>query len=167
MPASTIMRRHAQALITFVGFGFKPTTATTSESSAEKETLNTLVSTLITLASLQGSGTPETRVDEISQAARGSLNRLLGVLPAVDFIDASLSMIETNDYNVSWLISSEIYLFMFIARSVKGHLTFWANVYLFFRTKFAKRPFPSSIKYSHSSGRSCPCRTVDRFAYLP
>lgn len=101
MPASTIMRRQAQALISFVGFGLKAMTADTSDSLAEKQPLNAVVATLIALASPQESRMPETRTDEISQVARNSLNRLVGILSAADFLDAVLSMLEIDDQHVS------------------------------------------------------------------
>ncbi|KAG5637085.1 hypothetical protein H0H81_005818 [Sphagnurus paluster] len=92
--ATTITRRRALALITFVGNALKPPS---SGSTASEEELRELVAALISLSSLGSGTTSDRKVDDICQAARATLNKALSVMAASDFINGVLSMIESED----------------------------------------------------------------------
>lgn len=100
--ASTILRRRAQALLVFVGYALKPS-ASESGSSSHDEHMSQLVMALITLATLQEGTGADAKVEDISVAARSSLNRALGVMSVMDFMKAVLSMIESSDKKVLWI----------------------------------------------------------------
>lgn len=93
------IKRRAQALILFVGYALKAPTPGTEVNSIHEEDMGHLVSALISLATLQGAS--ETKVEDISNAARSSLKRVLSVMSAPDFISAVLSMIQSGDRMVN------------------------------------------------------------------
>lgn len=97
--SSTILRRRAQALITFIGYAIKSTPQ--SAQSSEDSSISSVVSNLLTLATLKDVGkSADTKVDEISQAARNSISRLLESMSAVTFIDSVLAILEQGDAKV-------------------------------------------------------------------
>ncbi|KAJ6463475.1 hypothetical protein C8R45DRAFT_840925 [Mycena sanguinolenta] len=98
---ASAFKRRAQALVVFVGFAIKmsPSTATVV-AVPEDGSMSNLVSLLIALATARGGSTPDTRIDDISQAARTSLSNALGCMSAVDFIDAVLSILQSGDSQV-------------------------------------------------------------------
>jgi U3 small nucleolar RNA-associated protein 10 len=59
-----------------------------------------LVSLLIALATARGGSTPDTRTEDISQAARISLSKALGCMSAVDFVDSVLFILQSGDSRV-------------------------------------------------------------------
>jgi hypothetical protein len=71
----------------------------------EDGSMNNLVSLLIALATARGGSSPDTRIDDISQAARTSLTKALSCMSAVDFIDAVLSILKSGDSRVCFLVS--------------------------------------------------------------
>ncbi|KAJ7270708.1 hypothetical protein B0H12DRAFT_1229192 [Mycena haematopus] len=94
-------KRRAQALVVFVGYAIKmPLSTTTLVAVPEDGSMSNLVSLLIALATARGGSTPDTRIDDISQAARTSLSNALGCMSAVDFIDAVLSILQSGDSQV-------------------------------------------------------------------
>ncbi|KAF8966928.1 armadillo-type protein [Flammula alnicola] len=97
-PSSSLLRRRAQALIIFVGYAFKPK-APASTSSHESST-STVIARLITLATLPEGASNETKIDEISEAARSSMNKLLGSMSVVNFIEAVQTMLDSGDAKV-------------------------------------------------------------------
>ncbi|KAJ6630100.1 hypothetical protein B0H10DRAFT_1984968 [Mycena sp. CBHHK59/15] len=102
LPSPSAFKRRAQALVTFVGYGLKmsPPTAAASTSVPEGGAMSDLVSLLIALATARGGSTPDTKVEDISQAARSSLSKALGCMSVVDFIDAILSILKSGDSRV-------------------------------------------------------------------
>ncbi|KAJ6619037.1 hypothetical protein B0H10DRAFT_1194701 [Mycena sp. CBHHK59/15] len=102
LPSLSAFKRRAQALVTFVGYGLKmsPPTAAASTSVPEGGAMSDLVSLLIALATARGGSTPDTKVEDISQAARSSLSKALGCMSVVDFIDAILSILKSGDSRV-------------------------------------------------------------------
>jgi len=96
LPPSTNMKRRAQALILFVGHALKPRVPP----SLEDESISTLIAHLITLATLTGEKTNDTKVDEISEAARWSMNRLLSGMSVVNFMESVESMLMSGDAKV-------------------------------------------------------------------
>ncbi|TFK37695.1 hypothetical protein BDQ12DRAFT_685121 [Crucibulum laeve] len=97
---SLLTKRRAQALVIFVGYALKSSTLETTDVSEERTTINPLVSHLIALAVLPEGTNSDGKVGDIVQAARFAVSRALGVMSAVDFVDAVLSMLETDDKNV-------------------------------------------------------------------
>lgn len=65
--------------------------------------MSQLVMALITLATLQEGTSADAKVEDISVAARSSLNRALSVMSVMDFMKAVLSMIESSDKKVLWI----------------------------------------------------------------
>lgn len=59
-----------------------------------------LVATLIALSAPESSANSDTKVDEVSHAARTSMDRALRVMSVVDFANAVLSMIESGEERV-------------------------------------------------------------------
>ncbi|KAJ7756261.1 hypothetical protein B0H16DRAFT_696293 [Mycena metata] len=100
-PSAAAFKRRAQALVVFVGFAMKmaPPAAAHVDVPEEGATSN-LVSLLIALATARGGSTPDTRVEEVSQAARTSLRKALNCMSAVDFVDAVLSILQSGDSRV-------------------------------------------------------------------
>ncbi|KAF8797612.1 hypothetical protein BYT27DRAFT_7204423 [Phlegmacium glaucopus] len=93
---STNMKRRAQALILFVGYALKPRTSPSSE----EEPISTVMAPLITLATLTGGKTNDTKVDEISEAARLSMNRLLSGMSVANFMESVESMLKSGDVKI-------------------------------------------------------------------
>jgi U3 small nucleolar RNA-associated protein 10 len=101
LPASSIYQRRAQALTTFVGYAVKPTTTTSSTDTVlESRAVGDLVLLLIQNATVPEDGVIGTALEEISNAARSSLSRVLSIMFATDFIAAVLSMLESGDSRV-------------------------------------------------------------------
>lgn len=94
---STIMKRRAQALILFVGYALKPRASPSSKG----EPISTVIAHLTTLATLTGGKSTDTKIDEISEAARSSLYRLLSGMSAANFIQCVESMLNSGDAKVS------------------------------------------------------------------
>lgn len=117
MPLSAVLRRRAHALIIFVGSALKPSAHVQAPASSTEppggRAISNLVSALIALATLQGGPNTENGMDDISQAARASLNQALGVMSAVDFISAVLSMVESGDQVVGGVTISQSKRFIF------------------------------------------------------
>ncbi|KAJ7452113.1 hypothetical protein B0H11DRAFT_1742292 [Mycena galericulata] len=101
LPSAAAFKRRAQALVIFVGFAMKMFPSGGAQVDvAEGGAMSHLVSLLIALATARGGSSPDTNVEEISQAARSSLTRALGCMSAVDFIDALLSILKSGDSKV-------------------------------------------------------------------
>ncbi|KAJ7607399.1 hypothetical protein FB45DRAFT_1135460 [Roridomyces roridus] len=98
LPSAATLRRRACALVIFVGFAVKmPSSGAPDVDVPEGATMTTLVSLLIGLVTARGGSTPETKVDDVSQAARSALTRALRCMSAVDFVDALLSILKSGD----------------------------------------------------------------------
>ena len=97
LPPSTSMKRRAQALILFVGYALKPEVSPSSEG----EPISVVIAHLTTLAALTGGETTDTNVDEISEAARSSIHRLLSGMPVAIFIESVESMLKSGDAKVN------------------------------------------------------------------
>ncbi|KAJ7762738.1 hypothetical protein DFH07DRAFT_813302 [Mycena maculata] len=101
LPSAATFKRRAQALVIFVGFATKMSPPTGAQVNVpEGGSMSNLVSLLIALATARGGSSPDTKVEEISQAARSSLTRALGFMSAVNFIDAVLSILKSGDSRV-------------------------------------------------------------------
>ncbi|KAF7326662.1 U3 small nucleolar RNA-associated protein 10 [Mycena venus] len=100
-PSAAAFKRRAQALVVFVGYAMKMSPSTAVEVTVpEGGAMSNLVSLLIALATARGGATPDTRIEDVSQAARTSLSKALGCMSAVDFIDAVLSILQSGDARV-------------------------------------------------------------------
>lgn len=99
--SSTILRRRAQALIVFVGYAFKPKT-TTPALLHNEISISSVISQLITLAILPEGVSNETKIGDVSEAARSTLNRLLSGISVVDFSEAVQSMLDSGDVKVRY-----------------------------------------------------------------
>lgn len=95
LPPSTNMKRRAQALILFVGYALKPRV-----SSSEEESINAVIAYLIALATLTGGKTNDTKVDEISEASRSSMNKLISGMSVANFMESVESMLKSGDVKV-------------------------------------------------------------------
>ena len=95
LPPSTNMKRRAQALILFVGYALKPRTSPSSE-----ESISPAIAHLITLATMTGGKTTDTKVDEISEAAHSSMHRLLSGTSVANFLECVESMLKSGDAKV-------------------------------------------------------------------
>ena len=91
------MKRRAQALILFVGYALKPKVSPSSEG----ESISTVIGHLTTLATLTGGETTDTNIDEISEAARSSIHRLLSGMSVAIFIESVESMLKSGDAKVN------------------------------------------------------------------
>jgi U3 small nucleolar RNA-associated protein 10 len=96
LPPSTNMKRRAQALILFVGYALKPRVSPSSE----EEPISAVIAHLTTLATLTGEETIDTNIDEISEAARSSIHRLLSGMSVAIFIESVESMLKSGDAKV-------------------------------------------------------------------
>ena len=92
LPPSTNMKRRAQALILFVGYALKPRV-----SSSEEESISAVIAHLIALATLTGG---KTKVDEISEASRSSMNKLISGMSVANFMESVESMLKSGDVKV-------------------------------------------------------------------
>ncbi|KAJ6464259.1 hypothetical protein C8R47DRAFT_1180243 [Mycena vitilis] len=100
-PSAATFKRRAQSLVVFAGYAMKMSPAAAVPVAVPEDgTMSNLVSLLIALATARGGSSPDTRVEEISQAARTSLGKALGCMSAVDFIDAVLSILQSGDPRV-------------------------------------------------------------------
>ncbi|KAJ6578862.1 hypothetical protein DFH09DRAFT_980162 [Mycena vulgaris] len=102
-PSAAAFKRRAQALVVFVGYAMKLSSSTATEVTVtipDGGAMSNLVSLLISLATARGGSSPDTRVEDISHAARVSLSKALGCMSAVDFIDAVLSILKSGDSRV-------------------------------------------------------------------
>lgn len=90
------MKRHAQALILFVGYALKPK----ASPSSKEESISAVIAHLTTLATLTGGETTDTNIDEISEAARSSMYRLLSGMSVANFIESVESMLKSGDAKV-------------------------------------------------------------------
>ena len=90
------MKRRAQALILFVGYALKP-----EASPSEGESISAVIAHLTTLATLTGGETTDTNIDEISEAARSSIHRLLSGMSVAIFIESVVSMLKSGDAKVN------------------------------------------------------------------
>jgi U3 small nucleolar RNA-associated protein 10 len=95
------MKRRAQALILFVGYALKPKVSPSSEG----ESISTVIAHLTTLATLKGGETIDTNIDEISEAARSSIHRLLSGMSVAIFIESVESMLKSGDAKVNEFFS--------------------------------------------------------------
>jgi len=96
--SGTILKRRAQALIIFVGFALK---VKGSASELEDEhSISPVIAELIAITSFSRD-TPEGRLEDISEAARTSLAKLLSSMSVTDFIDSIQSMLLHSDVKVS------------------------------------------------------------------
>jgi U3 small nucleolar RNA-associated protein 10 len=95
LPPSTNMKRRAQALILFVGYALKPRTSPSSE-----EEFSTAIAHLITLATVTGGKTTDTKVNEISEAAHSSMHRLLSGTSVANFLECVESMLKSGNAKV-------------------------------------------------------------------
>lgn len=105
---STVFRRRAQAIITFVGFSAKTFPSTLLQKNPDLidiihpdgGNLSDIVSILIALSTKSTSSstsTVEAKVEDIAKSARLSMSRVLSVMPAVDFIDTVLVMLSNEE----------------------------------------------------------------------
>lgn len=92
LPPSTSMKRRAQALIFFVGYALKPEGCPSSEG----ESISAVIARLTTLATLTGGN-----IDEISEAARSSIHRLLSGMSVANFIESVESSLKSGDAKVN------------------------------------------------------------------
>ena len=93
-----MLKRRAQALIIFVGLVLKPKkTNTTSVPLQDGNTISAVITQLITLAQRSPS---ETKLDDISEAARSSLNRLLSSMSVTDFMHSVQTILSSGDVKV-------------------------------------------------------------------
>lgn len=81
-------------MIVFIGFAYKP------KASTEGDSISDVIAQLIRLATLSGGNTTDTKMEEISEAARSSLNRLLGSMSVVNFMQAVETMLDSGDGKV-------------------------------------------------------------------
>ncbi|KAF9480276.1 hypothetical protein BDN70DRAFT_905831 [Pholiota conissans] len=96
--SSAILRRRAQALVIFIGYALKPKAAAIS---SENETsISTVIAQLISLAVLPGGFTAETKIEEIAEAARSSLNMLLSSMSVGKFMESVQTMLDSGDVKV-------------------------------------------------------------------
>ncbi|KAF9526013.1 hypothetical protein CPB83DRAFT_877003 [Crepidotus variabilis] len=95
--ASTSMsRKRAQALISFIGTALKPPK---SLATAAEINIGSIITILISLAHPQ-STLSDTKVDYVSEAARSSLQRLLSSMSVVDFITSVKTTLESVNTQV-------------------------------------------------------------------
>jgi U3 small nucleolar RNA-associated protein 10 len=99
------MKRRAQALILFVGYALKPKASPSSEG----ESISAVMAHLTTLATLTGGETADTNIDEISEAARSSIHRLLSGMSVAIFIESVESMLKSGDAKVNEFFSLGLY----------------------------------------------------------
>ena len=91
------MKRRAQALILFVGYALKPSVSPSSD----EESITIVIAHLTTLATLTGKRKPtDPKIDEISEAARSSMHRLLSGMSVANFIQSVESMLKSGDAKV-------------------------------------------------------------------
>ena len=99
MSSSSILRRRAQALIIFVGHAFKAKVSVANAPEGEGS-ISTVITQLIELSTLPDGKSTETKVEDITEAARASMNKLLSLMSVLDFIDAVHSMLGSGDTKV-------------------------------------------------------------------
>ncbi|KAF8901036.1 armadillo-type protein [Gymnopilus junonius] len=97
--SSTILRRRAQALIIFIGHAFRPK-GSNINASENDVSISSVISKLITLATLLEGASSETKVEEISDAARLTLNKLISGMSVVDFSESVRSMLQSGNVKV-------------------------------------------------------------------
>lgn len=93
------MKRRAQALVIFVGYALKPKPST-SPATEDVASISSIISQLITLAILPEGMTTDTKIEDISEAARSTMSRLLSGMSVVDFSEAVQSMLNSGDAKV-------------------------------------------------------------------
>jgi U3 small nucleolar RNA-associated protein 10 len=100
IPPLTMLKRRAQALIIFVGLAIKPK----KTSKEGQNPISHLVAQLIALAAANTD--PSAKLDDTSDAARSSLNRLLNNMSVIDFVESVQSILLSEDVKVLFFIPS-------------------------------------------------------------
>ncbi|KXN83997.1 U3 small nucleolar RNA-associated protein 10 [Leucoagaricus sp. SymC.cos] len=95
--ASTCVKR-AQALVTLIDQGIQPNTLTNLDE-AGKKLLGSLVSGLIVLASVSDQ-TSGVKFSGLATAAHKALNKVLSAMPAPDFVQVILFMLDSETRNI-------------------------------------------------------------------
>ncbi|PPR01672.1 hypothetical protein CVT24_001501 [Panaeolus cyanescens] len=95
---STILRRRAQSLISFVGFGCKAKSISTPLPG--DASMSSVISRLITLAITPSGTTTDTKTEDVAEAARTSLNNIIGGMSVVDFMESVQTMLQSGDVKV-------------------------------------------------------------------
>ena len=88
---STVLKRRAQALIIFVGLAMNPN----KPGKEGQSPISPLVAQLMALATVDTNS--PAKLDDILEAARSSLNRLLGTMSVNDFIESIESILLLED----------------------------------------------------------------------
>src|SRR5258707_12071217 len=94
---STVLKRRAQALIIFVGLAMK----SDKPGKDGQSPVSALVTQLMSLAAVDTNSSA--KLDDILEAARSSLNRLLGTMSVMDFIESVQSILLLEDVKVRHL----------------------------------------------------------------
>ncbi len=103
-----IGKRRAQALIIFVGFALKPKTVFSA--AKDSEAISEVVAQLIAFAAGPRVDSPEAKPDDISEAARESLNRLLSSMSVIDFLNSVEIILLSGDDKVIHYYCIETYI---------------------------------------------------------
>ncbi|KAE9407069.1 hypothetical protein BT96DRAFT_987019 [Gymnopus androsaceus JB14] len=163
---STVFRRRAQAIITFVGFAAKTLPSNLSQKNPDAMdvvqsnagNLGDVVSILITLStkSTNTSAGAEAKVEDITKSARLSMSRVLSVMSAADFIDMVLLILANEDQLIQEgalsLLSTRLPL---VAGTVRqGAATSIAKICSLVQRTLSQQPSPSLTTSSFNAVRA-------------
>lgn len=96
LSVASLLERLSHALVIFVGHALR-NSPTSSQPVTGATGMADLVAALIDLASLSNTSAKGSKVKDIVQAARTSLNNALNVMAAKDFIEAIASMLQSSE----------------------------------------------------------------------
>lgn len=97
---SSVLKRRAQALIVFAGHALQTFPTKLPGDHAAGKAIGEIVSLLVHLATSQNLSTPDNNIDAVVISARSAMSVSLGVMPAMEFVNVVLAMLETGDTKV-------------------------------------------------------------------
>ena len=99
--------------------------------------ISTVIKQLIELSTLQDGKSIETKVEDITQAARASMNKLLSLMSVLDFIDTVNSMLGSGDTKVRPLFQ--------IGCPIYETHSFWVSRFKQVHWKSLRRDYPRCL----------------------
>ncbi|KAF8889071.1 hypothetical protein BD779DRAFT_1714897 [Infundibulicybe gibba] len=155
----TTLRRRAQSLVLFVGYALKA--SSTNVSSLASESMGELVSALISLATLKGGSTTETKIGEIVKTTHTAMAQAMKIMSVSDLIGSVLQMLESDDNTASTLAPFGVPRLTVDEQVISGALDLLANRLGDVTTNTRKEITPSIIKILGSIQRILVLKTPE------
>ncbi|EGO02920.1 hypothetical protein SERLA73DRAFT_102973 [Serpula lacrymans var. lacrymans S7.3] len=96
-PSSSILKRRAQALITFVGCVMQPSSPTEEVETVKGASTTALMALFIRLVTMEDSKTPESSLGDIYATTQQSMVKALNIMAVADFMVAVLTLLQSDE----------------------------------------------------------------------